>query len=210
MKWQGKIIKWNDERGFGFVEPNGGGERAFVHIKSFKTRSRRPVDGDLIIYETTRDKSNRCQAVNIKFTKLVMKSKKRKVYNNGPKFGLVIVLCFCLLVLASTIMRKIPIFVMALYVVLSLITFIAYAIDKSAAQNDRWRTKENTLHMFSIIGGWPGAYFAQNKLRHKSSKSQFKAVYWITALLNVVFFIWLHTNDGQDLLNNLIESFGLF
>lgn len=34
MKLQGQVVNWNDDKGFGFVEPNGGGDRAFVH-KSF-------------------------------------------------------------------------------------------------------------------------------------------------------------------------------
>ncbi|MFN5835681.1 MAG: cold-shock protein, partial [Pseudanabaena sp.] len=31
MRFQGKISDWNDERGFGFVTPNGGGPKAFLH-----------------------------------------------------------------------------------------------------------------------------------------------------------------------------------
>lgn len=34
MRLQGKISEWNDARGFGFVQPNGGGERCFVHIRA--------------------------------------------------------------------------------------------------------------------------------------------------------------------------------
>ena len=49
MKLQGKILNWNDDKGFGFVEPNGGGQRAFVHIKAFKNNARRPVNGDIIV-----------------------------------------------------------------------------------------------------------------------------------------------------------------
>lgn len=48
MKLQGKIFNWNDERGFGFAEPLGGGDHVFVHINSFKSRSLRPVNGDVI------------------------------------------------------------------------------------------------------------------------------------------------------------------
>jgi hypothetical protein len=32
MRFQGKVFNWNDDKGFGFFEPNGGGERAFVHM----------------------------------------------------------------------------------------------------------------------------------------------------------------------------------
>ncbi|MCB1578653.1 MAG: cold shock domain-containing protein, partial [Xanthomonadales bacterium] len=51
MRFVGRIAEWNDEKGYGFVEPNGGGERAFVHVKAFERRVRRPADGDLISYE---------------------------------------------------------------------------------------------------------------------------------------------------------------
>lgn len=41
MRYQGKITDWKDDKGFGFVTPNGGGPRVFVHIKSFSSRQRR-------------------------------------------------------------------------------------------------------------------------------------------------------------------------
>ena len=56
------------------------------------------------------------------------------------------------------------------YGLVSLVTFIAYAIDKSAAQANRWRTRESTLHLLAMLGGWPGALLAQHALRHKSRK----------------------------------------
>jgi cold shock CspA family protein len=59
MRFQGKVLNWNDDKGFGFVEPNGGGERAFVHIRAFTTRSRRPVNCEIIIYELVRENNNR-------------------------------------------------------------------------------------------------------------------------------------------------------
>ena len=43
----------------------------------------------------------------------------------------------------------------------NLLTFLVYAIDKRAAQNGQWRTKESHLHLLSLAGGWPGAWFAQ-------------------------------------------------
>jgi cold shock CspA family protein len=69
MRYQGKINGWKDDQGFGFVTPNGGGERTFVHIKSFSDRSRRPVDGDMITYEAVRDEKNRLKAEQVRFVK---------------------------------------------------------------------------------------------------------------------------------------------
>jgi cold shock CspA family protein len=68
MKCQGKVIHWNDDKDFGFFEPNGGKERAFVHIKAFRPGSRRPVNGNLIVYELVRENNNRYKAKNISFT----------------------------------------------------------------------------------------------------------------------------------------------
>ncbi|WP_442865893.1 cold-shock protein [Aeromonas sp. QDB11] len=67
MRFQGKISEWNDDKGYGFVEPNGGGERTFIHIKSFKSRARRPANGDLVIYEVEKDSRQRSNAVNVSF-----------------------------------------------------------------------------------------------------------------------------------------------
>ena len=58
--------------------------------------------------------------------------------------------------------------VAAVYVVASLIAFMAYAFDKSAARHRRWLTLEATLHWFGLACGWPGALLAQQMLRHKS------------------------------------------
>jgi hypothetical protein len=41
----------------------------------------------------------------------------------------------------------------------SLITFVAYALDKRAARLGRPRTPESTLHVPELLGGWPGAFW---------------------------------------------------
>ena len=79
---------------------------------------------------------------------------------------------------------RLPMWVLGAMVVVNLVTFAVYAIDKSAAQNGQWRTKESHLHLLALAGGWPGAWFAQQWLRHKSRKAEFRAVYWATVVLH--------------------------
>lgn len=67
MRQQGHIKDWKDDKGFGFVEPMAGGERAFVHINAFFNRSRRPVDGDVISYDSMQDFQGRWQARSIRY-----------------------------------------------------------------------------------------------------------------------------------------------
>jgi uncharacterized membrane protein YsdA (DUF1294 family) len=82
----------------------------------------------------------------------------------------------------------VPLWLAALYLGASLLCFIVYAVDKSAARADRRRVPEKTLHLLSVIGGWPGAIVAQQTLRHKTQKVSFRRVFWATVLVNLVAF----------------------
>jgi len=206
MKFQGKVFSWNDDKGFGFVEPNGGGERAFVHIKAFTEGSRRPVNGDLIVYELVTDKNQRYRAAKIKFAHDGRKSKADSKSNKSNRVSTVFTLTFCAGLVVLVVTNKLPVVVPAFYLLMSIVAFIAYAMDKSAAQNGRWRTQESTLHLFALAGGWPGALYARNKLRHKSSKQEFKAVYWLTVLLNSGALCWLLTEQGNNLIPAILKG----
>jgi uncharacterized membrane protein YsdA (DUF1294 family) len=78
-----------------------------------------------------------------------------------------------------------------IYVVISTVAFVAYAIDKAAAKGNRWRIPESTLHALGLVGGWPGALLAQTLLRHKSVKREFRLIFWITVAINLFVLGWL-------------------
>lgn len=88
----------------------------------------------------------------------------------------------------------------AVYLVVSVVAYIAYAIDKSAAERGGQRTPENSLHALALAGGWPGALLAQQFLRHKSTKEAFRRIFWGTAALNVAAFVLLCSPYGRQLL----------
>jgi uncharacterized membrane protein YsdA (DUF1294 family) len=73
---------------------------------------------------------------------------------------------------------------LVLYYGASIITYGCYSRDKKAAENARRRTSEATLHLMSLVGGWPGALFAQVLLRHKTRKPSFLVGYWFTVIVN--------------------------
>ena len=62
MRLQGRVIEWNDERGFGFVVQNGASARTFLHVSAFRKSRDRPLLGSLITYEIRRDEKGRLQA----------------------------------------------------------------------------------------------------------------------------------------------------
>lgn len=73
----------------------------------------------------------------------------------------------------------------AAYAVMSAVTFLAYGLDKRAARRGARRIPEATLHLLSLLGGWPGALLAQGVFRHKTRKQPFHAFFWVTVISNV-------------------------
>jgi len=70
-------------------------------------------------------------------------------------------------------------------VVMSLVTFIAYWLDKRQAINGGRRVSERTLQLMAFLGGWPGALIAQRQFRHKIQKVPFRIVFWVLVVLHI-------------------------
>ena len=94
---------------------------------------------------------------------------------------------------------RLPELILGLYLGASVVAFVAYGFDKSAAVHNRWRTPERTLHLVALLGGWPGALAAQRLLRHKSAKPSFLIMFWLTVLLNCGALGWLLSAGGVPL-----------
>lgn len=71
--------------------------------------------------------------------------------------------------------------------IINLIAVSMYSMDKFAAVSGfgEQRVPESTLHLYGLLGGWPGALVARHVLRHKTRKQPFVFVFWVTAAINV-------------------------
>ena len=67
MRFQGRVAEWNDGRGFGFVVPNGGGARVFLHVSALADRASRPSVGVLFSYELEQSADGRLRARAVHF-----------------------------------------------------------------------------------------------------------------------------------------------
>ncbi|MGO1792876.1 MAG: DUF1294 domain-containing protein [Oceanisphaera sp.] len=213
MRMQGKILNWHDDKGFGFVDPLTGGQRAFVHIKSFISCARRPVNGDVIDYELVKESHHRYKAECVHFADDVQQipTYRSFVHNNNAHnvssnrtLEAIFTGCFCACILLFSLIGHLPLILVSAFIVMSTVTFVAYGIDKSAAESGRWRTKESTLHVFAFLCGWPGAFIAQRLLRHKSTKQEFQSFYKVTVAVNVAGILFLFTETGRTFLNQTL------
>lgn len=82
-------------------------------------------------------------------------------------------------------------FIGAYLLIINAFTFGAFAIDKAAAENGRWRIKESTLLLLALAGGSLGALVAQQYLRHKTRKQPFRSILIAIGVLHIAIGTWL-------------------
>jgi uncharacterized membrane protein YsdA (DUF1294 family)/cold shock CspA family protein len=192
-RYQGRISAWKDDQGFGFITPNGGGPTVFVHIKSFVRQGIRPSGNEIVTYDLTVNEKGQPRAENVAY----FHNRYAKQPSSSTGMGsLIAAIAFLGFIATCSFTGKLPALVFGLYLGISMVAFIAYALDKSAAQNKRWRTRESTLHALDLAGGWPGALFAQKIFRHKYKKQAFQQVFWFTVIANCCALGWLLSPFG--------------
>ncbi len=198
VRLTGKIIKWNGDKAFGFITPNGGGNAIFIHKTALKSRQRTPKINDVMTFSVVQDKRGRYCADQATFASEKHHKQQPKSINT---FSIYLSLIFMTFIAVAYYLGYLPQNILILYLAVSFMTFIAYALDKSKAQRGTWRTQESTLHVFALLGGWPGAALAQQLLRHKSKKQEFRVTFWFTVFINTTTLAWLLTDRGEPFLN---------
>ena len=187
---KGTIVEWNDDRGFGFIAPEKGGERVFCHIKSFRNLKQRPARGQVFTYELAKDMGGRSRAREIHPADEDRRAPppQRDVPANGSRAmaayagSLVLLLALTALVY----FHRLPWFVFPWYLGLSLVSFVVYGWDKASAKGGFRRTPEKSLNALALAGGWPGGWIAMEGLRHKTQKPSFQRAFWFAVMLNLL------------------------
>lgn len=187
MNQKGLLTAWNDAKGFGFITPEGGGERVFAHISSYAGHGR-PVSDRKVTYSITKDSQGRPRAGRFRYAGA---AKVGASIALGVWVAAAVVLVFFTILGGLFHRGYLPVSIPAAYGGVSLVLFVMYWIDKRSAQRSAQRTAENTLHFFELFCGWPGALLAQRVFRHKTRKGSYQFVFWLAVLVNLGALGWL-------------------
>ena len=82
-----------------------------------------------------------------------------------------------------------------IYIVfINVVAFCLYGIDKRKAIKHKWRISENTLLLFSILGGGLGSLLGMSVFHHKTHKLKFRLLVPIFTLFSIgilyYFFVY--------------------
>lgn len=81
-------------------------------------------------------------------------------------------------------------YILIYLIVINLITFIVFAIDKICAIKKKWRYKEVSLFGMCFVGGAIGGFLAMHLFHHKTKKKVFVIGVPLIIIIHLVIIIW--------------------
>ena len=203
---KGSIISWNDDKGYGFINYGSKTHNVFFHISTFRYNDRRPKTGQAVsFYCLPTDNCGKQKAARV-----VLRGDEARLSDENPPQPAQIdtVKLLTEIIAAATYFGAVALLskkLAAVYLFVSAATFWCYYKDKQVAvkKGDRknggylGRIPENLLHKLGLFGGWPGALIARTAFNHKTSKTPFVRLFWLTAAVNIAitYALLIHYAD---------------
>lgn len=217
-KQQGTVVRWDGTKAFGFIRCPDIAADVFFHLRDFSGHPP-PREGLSVTFHDIHVGGKGPRALSVEPARNTIepeaaaappapvqaellprgvpaarsRSQWQKRREERPLWiGLGLIAFWLLLWLIGIGMGRFPWVILTAVVLVNLATFYMYWRDKDAAVNETSRTPEDQLHALALAGGWPGAWFAQQILRHKTSKQPFRTIYWATVAANMLLLLgWL-------------------
>ena len=76
-------------------------------------------------------------------------------------------------------------------IVINVVTFLVYGIDKRKAKQGSWRISEATLLILAVIGGSIGALLGMKVWRHKTMHKKFKYGLPLILIIQIILIGYL-------------------
>jgi uncharacterized membrane protein YsdA (DUF1294 family)/cold shock CspA family protein len=176
---KGIIVKFDDQRGFGFIRSKELTEDVFVHIQEIRDQQKLSVGQNVEFSTKQTDKG--LSAVEV----IPGKKPTSPFVLYG---GVAIVLTIAVMIFLFSWGWNI---IIAYLVSINLSTFLFYGYDKMIAGSSILRVPEWILHGLAICGGSPAGLASQKLFRHKTIKGSFQMVYWTIVMLQIVILVFL-------------------
>lgn len=234
MPEQGTVIRWDEQKGYGFIRSPKSAQDIFFHVRdlafsSAELRPDLPVCFEVIHIGGKGPRALQIQRASVPQAAAQMRQERRPQAAPEPRPStsgstrragtpagartrnawpmLLLIAAYGLMLLVLCWRGRLPAVLLPASLVLNLLLFWIYWQDKHAARTRAWRTREQTLHMLALLGGWPAAWLAQRVLRHKSSKAVFQQTYVMTVLCHWALLLgWLWLNRRAPLPPWLTEA----
>ena len=221
MTKQGSIVRWDATRAFGFIHSADSAGDVFFHIRDYRgatppreglavvfeeihvggkgpramavrtVSSPQGTDNDTYSNHGGRTQRPSPARRSAPTSSAGRRQSKAPSPATGASLAYSLMLVWAALLAWSVWTQRLPLWTLAALAALNVVTLWMYATDKNAARSGRWRIPESQLHLLSLLGGWPAAWLAQQSMRHKTSKAEFRAVYWVTIVLHCGALAWV-------------------
>jgi uncharacterized membrane protein YsdA (DUF1294 family)/cold shock CspA family protein len=238
MQQQGTIIRWDGDKGYGFIRSPQSDQDIFFHVRDVRSPGAQLEIGLMARFEVIHvgGKGPRAMAVVLIDPPRPVAARQSAQPHNAarptprralppvqpaaprppsvrtgapgaatadvPAAPVLLLIAFHVAALLWCVwQRRLPPELLMVVPLLNTLIFWMYWRDKHAARTGAWRTREDHLHLLSLLGGWPAAWLAQRLLRHKSRKPSFQATYWSTVTVHMlVLCLWLWWNRPTPVL----------
>ena len=199
MPQHGELIEWNDARGFGFIRPDAGGDRLFVHISQIGRIATRPRLGDRVSYAIGRGRDGAPAATRVaiaganpfKARALARGAEAAPPSRRPLAIRYAVAALLTSLAVAGTAIGSVPLVLLIAYAAMGLISLVLYYDDKRRSEAGGWRTSEVRLHSIDLVFGIIGGLLAQQIFRHKTAKQEFALTSYLIAFLHALVLIGL-------------------
>lgn len=88
-------------------------------------------------------------------------------------------------------MNNLKLIVSIFIIIINVITFILYGVDKRRAKRKRWRISEKNLLVFTFCGGGLGAILGMLSFHHKTKHWKFRILVPIFFIMQLILLIYL-------------------
>ncbi|HLF93807.1 MAG TPA: cold shock and DUF1294 domain-containing protein [Planctomycetota bacterium] len=187
MATTGIVVKFDKERGFGFVRIPGSEGDAFVHI--------RDVEGRV---ELVPGQQVTCDLVDTPKGPAAKNVKPGAIQSSPTSIFLLVAM-----VLIAAVMVPLRLYLSVPWLLGALAgingaTFLLYGYDKAIAGGKRLRVPEAVLQLLTLFGGTPAAFLGQAFFHHKTRKGSFQRLFWLIVLLQAALiggWFWCRANQ---------------